>query len=40
MQLLVWGEKLLYGIKWLKTAGGAARPETAVYICMKCGSAI
>jgi phage terminase large subunit GpA-like protein len=27
MQVLVWGEDLEYGIKWLKTAGGAARPR-------------
>lgn len=39
-QVLVWGENLEYGIKWLKTAGGAARPETAVYICKACGVAI
>jgi phage terminase large subunit GpA-like protein len=40
MQVLVWGEDLRHGIKWLKTAGGAARPETAVYICIACGAAI
>jgi phage terminase large subunit GpA-like protein len=40
LQVLVWGEDLEYGIKWLKTAGGIARPETAVYICQHCGAAI
>jgi phage terminase large subunit GpA-like protein len=40
MQVLVWGEDLRHGIKWLKTAGGAARPETAVYICSACAAAI
>lgn len=39
-QVLVWGADKDYGIKWLKTAGGAARPETAVYICMHCAAAI
>lgn len=39
-QLLVWGADKEYGIKWLKTAGGVARPETAVYICMHCGDAV
>lgn len=39
-QVLVWGNDKDYGIKWLKTAGGAARPETAVYICMHCGAEI
>jgi phage terminase large subunit GpA-like protein len=40
MQILIWGQDKAYGIKWLKTAGGTARPETAVYICMHCGEAI
>lgn len=39
-QVLMWGAKEEYGIKWLKTASGAARPETAVYICRHCGAAI
>lgn len=39
-QVLVWGTKEEFGLKWLKTAGGEARPETAVYICRFCGSAI
>jgi len=44
-QLLVWGRKddgadTGYGLQWLKTSTGAARPETAVYICRHCGAAI
>jgi phage terminase large subunit GpA-like protein len=39
-QVLVWGEDKEYGIKWLKTAAGTVRPETAVYICRHCGAAI
>jgi phage terminase large subunit GpA-like protein len=39
-QVLVWGAKEDYGIKFLKTATGAARPETAVYICRHCGASI
>lgn len=39
-QVLVWGADKAYGIKWLKTAGGIARPETAVYMCQHCGEAI
>lgn len=39
-QVLTWGADKDYGIKWLKTAGGVARPETAVYICMHCAAAI
>jgi phage terminase large subunit GpA-like protein len=39
-QLLVWGADKEYGLKWLKTPGGQARPETAVYICMKTGCVI
>lgn len=39
-QVLVWGAKEEFGIKWLKTATGAARPETAVYVCRHCGAAI
>lgn len=38
-QVLEWGSKTDWGIKWLKTATGAARPETAVYICRHCGAA-
>jgi phage terminase large subunit GpA-like protein len=40
LQVLVWGEDLEYGIKWLKTAGGIARPETAVYVCKRCAKSI
>ncbi|MFC5498144.1 phage terminase large subunit family protein [Caenimonas terrae] len=39
-QVLEWGADKDHGIKWLKTAGGAARPETAVYICSSCSAAI
>jgi phage terminase large subunit GpA-like protein len=39
-QVLVWGGSEAYGLKWLKTESGAARPETAVYICRHCGAAI
>lgn len=39
-QILEWGAKQEYGIKWLKTETGKARPETAVYICRYCGCAI
>ena len=39
-QVLVWGSDVEYGIKWLKTPAGEARPETAVYICQHCGAAI
>jgi phage terminase large subunit GpA-like protein len=39
-QLLVWGADSEHGIKWLKTETGAARAETAVYICMHCAAAI
>lgn len=39
-QVLLWGSKTDWGIKWLKTDGGKARPETAVYICRHCGGSI
>lgn len=39
-QVLLWGSKTDWGLKWLKTDGGRARPETAVYICRHCGAAI
>lgn len=39
-QILEWGEDKEYGIKWLKTPAGTARPETAVYICRHCSAAI
>src|SRR5690606_39263305 len=39
-QILLWGAKTEWGIKWLKTASGVARPETAVYICRHCAAAI
>lgn len=40
IQVLEWGETSEWGIKWLTTPTGAARPETAVYICRECGAAI
>lgn len=40
IQVLLWGARTDWGIKWLKTDGGRARPETAVYICRHCGAAI
>jgi phage terminase large subunit GpA-like protein len=39
-QILLWGAKTDWGLKWRKTASGEARPETAVYICRHCGAAI
>jgi phage terminase large subunit GpA-like protein len=39
-QVLVWGASEDFGIKWLKTASGDPRPETAVYVCRHCGTAI
>ncbi len=39
-QVLLWGATEDWGIKWLKTPAGLARPETAVYICRHCGAAI
>lgn len=39
-QVLEWGTKHSYGLKWLKTDSGAARPETAVYVCRHCGAVI
>lgn len=39
-QVLLWGANEDWGIKWLKTASGAPRPETAVYVCRHCGAAI
>lgn len=39
-QILLWGAKTDWGLKWLKTESGKARPETAVYICRHCGAAI
>ena len=40
LQILQWGSKEDWGLKWLKTDSGKARPETAVYICRHCGAAI
>lgn len=40
IQVLEWGADKEHGIKWLKTADGEARPETAVYVCCHCGAAI
>lgn len=39
-QVLLWGTNQDWGLKWLKTESGRARPETAVYICRHCGAAI
>lgn len=39
-QVLLWGEKQAWGLKWLKTASGKARPDTACYICRHCGASI
>ncbi|MBK8527878.1 MAG: phage terminase large subunit family protein [Steroidobacteraceae bacterium] len=39
LQTLEWGATKPYGIKWLKTDSGEARPETAVYVCQHCGVA-
>lgn len=39
-QVLLWGAKTDWGLKWLKGADGKARPETAVYICQHCGATI
>lgn len=39
-QVLIWGEDKEYGVKWLFTATGEPRPNTAVYICRHCGAAI
>lgn len=41
-QTLVWGHDQEFGLKWLRTPSGEARPETAVYICCnpECGAAI
>jgi phage terminase large subunit GpA-like protein len=40
LQVLVWGATEEFGVKWLKTATGEARPETTVYVCRHCGAAI
>jgi phage terminase large subunit GpA-like protein len=40
LQVLTWGADKEYGIKYLKTASGEPRPETAVYVCEHCGAAI
>ncbi len=39
-QVLSWGAKEPWGLKWLKTSTGEARPETAVYVCCHCGASI
>lgn len=39
-QVLEWGSDKEYGLKWLKTEAGVARPDTAVYVCKHCGAAI
>lgn len=40
LQHLEWGSAEEYGIKWLKTLDGQARPETAHYVCKHCGASI
>jgi len=40
LQTLEWGAGAAWGIKWLKTPSGEARPETAVYVCRHCGSTL
>ena len=40
MQVLTWGAKTDWGLKWLKTPSGQARPETAHYICQHNGCII
>lgn len=39
-QVLEWGAKTPWGLKWLKSPSGQARPETAHYVCRHCGAAI
>lgn len=39
-QVLLWGSPEGWGLQWLKTPAGAARAETAVYICRHCSAAI
>jgi phage terminase large subunit GpA-like protein len=39
-QVLAWRHDDGYGLQWLKTATGAARPETAVYVCRHCATEI
>lgn len=39
-QVLLWGQKEGWGLQWLKTASGKARPDTTCYICRHCGAAI
>lgn len=39
-QVLLWGAKEEWGLKWLKTPTGEPRPETATYICRHCGGSI
>lgn len=39
-QVLLWGQGEPWGIDFLRTPSGAARPETVVYICRECGFAI
>lgn len=40
LQVLRWGAKEAWGIKWAKTPDGRALPETAHYICRHCGAQI
>jgi len=39
-QVLLWGQPDGWGLQWLKTAAGKARPDTAHYVCRHCGSSI
>lgn len=39
-QILEWGEKTPWGLKWERDSQGRARPETAHYLCRHCGSVI
>jgi phage terminase large subunit GpA-like protein len=39
-QELEWGTDVAWGIKWLRTPSGEARPETAVYVCKHCGGTL
>jgi phage terminase large subunit GpA-like protein len=40
LQVLEWGAKTEYGLKWSKDDKGRALPETAHYVCKHCGAQI
>ena len=40
LQVLRWGAKEAWGLKWSKTPDGRAIPETAHYVCRHCGAQI